>query len=298
VEVVTAIQSDNGGANSTDHRSNLNPGTAIRTVSLLGSEASAYQTPGGWDGAKAVASKDIGFNSLISAAASIQMEVRNDGPVPVPMRFTFVILNAELRLDTENFAAADIPIAKISSTVRAGTGPSPLLRWQYEADLAVQNSEQLPTLSEPGFFDPQNIGKPQNVTASEKGFLEPLTNTPYSRARTTFSTFVGTLTFADLQPDEIFRLKYTIFAEFDTGEFLPDVAFYAGDPAVFGLASIEDPISLGTGFFLNDVSLATHFGLTEPSGVGVPEPASLALLGAGLLVIAAACLRTHAGHHA
>jgi hypothetical protein len=291
VEVVTAIDSPHGTTNSTADHSDLDPGTAIRTVSLLDSQASAYQTPGGWDGAQAIASRDIGFNSSITAAASIQMQVRNDGGVAIPMHFGFLILNAGLRLNTESFVADDIPFARISSTVQAGTGLSPLLQWRYEADLATTNSEQVPTLSEPGFFDPQNIGKPDSVTATERGFLNPLTNSPFSRGATTFSPFVGVLTFPDLQPGETFRLDYTIEAEFDTGRFLPDVAFYTGDPFAFGLASIEDPINLETGFLLNGVSLATHFGLTEPSGTGVPEPASLVLLGVGLLGIAAARLR-------
>jgi hypothetical protein len=253
---------------------------AFKAIQSGDATANAFQSPLGYD--RAVAGAHSTLDLAAAASAQFTLTVINNGPLPEPLTFRFLILNAALELEINDYVALgdDVPVAEIFSTAATRrTGFPPTTYWRYQALLASTSSDFLVGLQDSlNFIDPQAIGK-LAIDSITQG---------RGTASVDFAPFVGTLDLGILDPGEGTTLVYTIGARVYTGVHDPLPRPSPNPPAVALSALIEDPFSLESGFFLNGRSLASLLEAADdtPSNT-VPVPAALLLLGAGLLAIAA-----------
>jgi hypothetical protein len=255
------------------------------TGDVSGGHVEAYQTPGGWDLAGVSVTTDFGAKRTASAGAFLNIGVRNDSTVAIPMSFTVFIPEAQLELNLQSFVAPDRqPQAFIASelhTLRGTPLGSDTLEWRYQATLTSFNSDTVPVLNQSLFDTPHNVGGlvPSALSTQLLGH-DPLTNAPIAQRTVVFSPFSAHFDLGDLLPGDSFVLRYFLDARFYTGENNPNILFYPGDPQVDGFAFLRDPTELGSTFLLNDQPLSLLFAPTENA---IPEAPTLFVMLSALL---------------
>jgi hypothetical protein len=280
------------GPNSFDRKSADSPGTAISSVSIPGTRASAYQTAGGFDAAAAQARSDA-VNTELGAASSafLDVSILNTGPDPVPISIRFLITHAELSLNLatdfrafgERYAIAEV-VESVAKSVSGGPFGETTL-WTYVAELVGVNAGVFGMPFSEFVLDPQGIGNPAVTVDRSIGV-----------AHVELAPFAGHLSLGDLAPGTGATIRYDVAARVFTGRPNLDFSPPGSTPTTDVVAWIEDPFGLDGDltlppflfdrFFINDQSLASLLGVPESPPSGAPLPATLLLFAGAIGCVA------------